>query len=181
MQDNSYQSRYNKKTFPNSTNKTDYKPKPKNFKKRKKNCFVCGKLRHHTWQCSKELTNNPRQPNANLVEGYEIITIVISQVNIVNDMKHWAIGFSTTRHICSDKDAFSSYTLVGNKDELVYLRDSQTAKVVEKGKILLKLTSGKTLALNNVLHAPNIQTKLIFVSLLEKIGWKFHLNLIKLF
>ena len=157
VQDNSHQSKYNKKPFPNGTNKNDYKPKPKNFKKKKRNCFVCGQPGHHAPKCKKGVKdNNSPKPNANLVEGDEIIVAVLSQINLITDVKNWVIDSGATRHICADKDAFVSYSSVGNEEELVYLGDSRTAKVLGKGKILLKLTSGKTLALNNVLHVPNI-------------------------
>lgn len=42
----------------------------------------------------------------------------------------------------------------------------------KKKKVLLKLTSGKTLALNEVLYMPNIRANLISVALLEKVGVK---------
>ena len=35
---------------------------------------------------------------------------------------------------------------------------------------MLKLTSGKTLALNDVLHVPNIRANLVLVALLGKVG-----------
>ena len=35
---------------------------------------------------------------------------------------------------------------------------------------MLKLTSGKTLALNGVLHVPNIRENLVLVALLGKVG-----------
>jgi hypothetical protein len=61
---------------------------------------------------------------------------------------------------------------VGDEEKFVYLSDSKTATVLGKGKILLKLTSGKTLALTNVLHVPSIRTNLISVSILIKNGVK---------
>ena len=42
---------------------------------------------------------------------------------------------------------------------------------------MLKLTSGKTLALNNVLYVPNIITNLVSVALLGNVRLKCHLNL----
>jgi len=48
------------------------------------------------------------------------------------------------------------------------------------GKVLLKLTSRKTLALSNVLYVPSIRVNLIFVALLGKIGVKYLLNLTRL-
>ena len=82
-----------------------------------------------------------------------------------------------TRHIFSKRDGFTSYTPVGDDEKVVYLGDSHTTHVMGKGKIVLKLTSGKTLALNDVLHVPNIRTNLVVVALLEMWELKCHLNL----
>jgi len=60
------------------------------------------------------------------------------------------VDFGATRHICATKDAFTSYTTVGDGEELVYLGDSRTAAVSGKSKVMLKLTTGKTLALSDV-------------------------------
>ncbi|RVW70377.1 hypothetical protein CK203_060545 [Vitis vinifera] len=35
--------------------------------------------------------------------------------------------------------------------------DSRSTPMIGKGKVLLKLTSGKVLALNDVLHVPDIR------------------------
>ena len=50
--------------------------------------------------------------------------------------------------------------------------DSGTARVVGKGKVVLKFTSGKSLALHSVLHVPNICRKLVSRFLLNKVGLK---------
>jgi len=91
---------------------------------------------------------------------------------IVTDVNKWVVDSGATRHICATKDAFTSYTTVGDGEELIYLSDSRTAAVSGKGKVMLKLTSGKTLALSDVLHVPNIRTNLISVALLSKGGIK---------
>ena len=67
---------------------------------------------------------------------------------------------------------FTSYTVVGDGEEQVYLSDLRTTPVQGKGKVLLELTSGKTLALNDVLHVPSIRVNLVFVALLGKLGVK---------
>ena len=41
--------------------------------------------------------------------------------------------------------------------------------MISKGKVLLKLTSGKVLSLSDVLHVPNIHWNLVSVSLLWKV------------
>ena len=54
----------------------------------------------------------------------------------------------------------------------VYVGDNRSMPVSGKGKILFKLTSGKTLSLNNVLHVPHFRHNLISVHLLGKAGFK---------
>ena len=76
------------------------------------------------------------------------------------------------RHICATKDAFTSYLSVGESEKVVYLSDSHTGQVLGKGKVMLNLTSGKTLDLNDVLHVPNIRANLVLVALLGKVRIK---------
>ncbi|XP_071928133.1 uncharacterized protein [Coffea arabica] len=115
---------------------------------------------------------NGNPPKVHLTEGDDIIAAVISQVNIAANVKEWVVDSGATRHICANREAFSSYTPIGDDEEVVYLGDSRTANVLGKGKVFLKLTSGKTLALNDVLHVPNIRANLVSVALLGKVGVK---------
>lgn len=155
-------------------NKNKYVPRVTNptFKKEAGHCYVCGKKGHYAPQCRyRKKDENP--PEANLAEGDDdIIAAVIAQANIVTDVNKWVVDSGATRHICATKDAFTSYTTVGDGEEHVYLGDSRTAAVSGKGKVMLKLTSGKTLALSDVLHVPEIRTNLISVALLSKGGIK---------
>ena len=82
------------------------------------------------------------------------------------------VDSSATSHICANRDAFTSYTSVGDDEKVVYLGDSHTAQVLGKGKVMMKLTSGKTLALNDVLHVPNIRENLVSIALFGKVGVK---------
>ena len=107
-----------------------------------------------------------------MVEIDDTIVVVISQANMVTNSKNWVVDSGATRHICANRDIFTSYSLVGNDEKVVYLGDSHTAQVLGKGKIMLKLTSGKTLPLSNVLHVPNIKANLVSIALLRKVGVK---------
>ena len=91
---------------------------------------------------------------------------------MVTNSKNWVVDSSPTRHIYANRDAFASYTLVGDDKKNVYLGDSHTAQVLGKGKVMLKLTLGKTLALNDMLHVPNIRANLVSVALLGKVRVK---------
>ena len=163
-------------------NKSDHalKVTNPNFKPNLGGCYVCGKVGHKAYHCRyRKVNGQPPKPKANLTRGDDkknddddVIAAVISEVHLVDDVKKWVVDSGATRHICAKRDAFTSYTSVGNDEDLVYLGDSRTAAVNGKGKVLLKLTSGKTLALSNVFHVSTIRTNLIFVALLNKVGVK---------
>ena len=107
-----------------------------------------------------------------MVEGDDIIAVVVSQANMVANFKNWVLDSGVTRHICANRDAFTSYTSIGDDKKVVYLGDSHTTQVLGKGKVMLKLTSGKTLVLSDVLDVPNIRANLVSVALLGKVGVK---------
>ncbi|PNX75331.1 wall-associated receptor kinase 2-like protein, partial [Trifolium pratense] len=99
----------------------------------KANCYVCGKPGHKAYHCIYRKTNKvPPKPKANLTLGDDkkdddddddddIIAAVISEVNVVSDVKKWVVDLGATRHICANKAAFTSYTSVGMMSILVTL------------------------------------------------------------
>jgi hypothetical protein len=87
---------------------------------------------------------------------------------MVTNEKKWVVNSSATRHICENKKFFSTYTSFNDEEEVVYLEDSRIANVLGKGKVLLKLTLGKTLALNEMMHVLNIRANLVSIALLGK-------------
>jgi len=90
----------------------------------------------------------------------------------MTNVTKWVVDSGATKHICVNINTFTSYTSVGNGEEHVYLGNSRKTLVLGKGKVLLKLTSRKTLTLSNVLHVPSIKVNLISVVLLRKVGVK---------
>ena len=73
--------------------------------------------------------DNPLKPRTNLVEGDEIVVVVISQVNVVTNVNRWVVDFGATRHVYANKIMFISYTIVGDGEEQVYLENSRTTSV----------------------------------------------------
>ena len=71
----------------------------------------------------------------------------------MGNTKEWWVDTGATRHICSDKKMFSSYEEI-NDGEQLFMGNSSTSKVEGKGKVILKMTYGKELTLNDVLHVP---------------------------
>ena len=76
---------------------------------------------------------------------------------MVTNMKDWIVDSMATRNICGNRSAFTSYTMVKEGEEQVFMGDSRSSPMIGKGKVLLKLISEKVLALSNVLHVPNIR------------------------
>ena len=98
-----HKKKYKKFSPPSGTNLT--------FKK-KGNCFVCGKSGHHAPQC-RHRAKNDYPPKANLAEGEDNIVAVISQVNLVTNVSKWVVDSGATRHICANRNVFTSYTSGG--------------------------------------------------------------------
>ena len=58
----------------------------------------------------------------------------------------------------------------------LFMGNFSTSKVVGKGTVKLKFTSGKVITLKNVLHIPYIHKNLVSRSLLSKRGFKMVLE-----
>ncbi|XP_015167796.1 uncharacterized protein [Solanum tuberosum] len=87
-------------------------------------------------------------------------------VNIVEE----APTKGSTRHICSAKEAFATYTSAEFNEDL--FMGNTTTRIAGTGKVMLKMTSGKVLTLNNFLRVPTIRKNLVSIALLVKNGFK---------
>ncbi|KAK4400305.1 Retrovirus-related Pol polyprotein from transposon TNT 1-94 [Sesamum angolense] len=87
----------------------------------------------------------------------------------------WILDTGASKHLCANKDLFQEFH-EASEGERVFMGNSATARVMGKRKVLLKLTSGKTLGLLDVLYVPSLLRNLIFGSLLNKVGLKIVLE-----
>ena len=94
------------------------------------------------------------------------LSAVVAEVNLVGNTKEWWVDTGVTRHISANKWMFKSYQPVVGKQ--LYMGNSATSKVEGQGKIVLKMTSGKELTLNEVFHMLDIRKNLVSGSLLSK-------------
>ncbi|KAL2245992.1 UNVERIFIED_CONTAM: hypothetical protein Sindi_2867400 [Sesamum indicum] len=141
----------------NNQHKTFKGPDSK-IQKHKISCYCCGKLGHKAYQCyhrkDQQKTNqNPTTkstPQVNLIdiENDEIIAAVVVEANLIENKEDWILDTGASRHFCSNKALFHELS-DATDGECVFMGNSTTAGVLGKGKIFLKLTSGKTLALND--------------------------------
>ncbi|CAN1246025.1 Retrovirus-related Pol polyprotein from transposon TNT 1-94 [Linum grandiflorum] len=159
-------------------------------------CFVCGKTGHRAHQCNFRKTPGSTSKNqAHLVErneesrreetrkeesGKEVIAAVIQlESNIIEDRAEWLIDSGACRHFYSSRDLFSTLE-ESNTGEVVYMGNASSSPIMGKRKINLSLTSGKILALNDVLFLPFLRRNLISARLLIKAGLKLVLDVDKL-
>jgi hypothetical protein len=176
----SVRNRFNKGKKPMQNKWRDQKHDHKVHKKTLM-CYVCGKTGHKAYQCPLRKDTNAKRdgqsskPQANLAEDKEIIAAVVVEANLVNNITEWVLDTGATRHICATKELFQEFEEATDGD-IVYMGNSATAGVCGKGKILLKLTSGKTLALSNVLFVPSMRRNLVSGALLNKAGLKIVLE-----
>ncbi|KAH9751211.1 hypothetical protein KPL71_014192 [Citrus sinensis] len=137
-------------------------------------CYNCDKMGHKASDC--RLPKKKREANVveNITQHVSDINLstVISEVNLVgSNPREWWIDTGATRHVCSDKGLFTSFEPVSNEEKL-FMGNSVTSEIEGQGKVILKMTSGKELTLNNVLYVLEIQKNLVSGSLLSKHGFR---------
>ena len=76
-----------------------------------------------------------------------------------------------TRHVCSNRDIFTSFQPIQNGQRL-FMGNAATSAIEGKGTIVLKMTSEKELTLKDVLFVPEIRKNLVSGSLLSKHGFR---------
>ena len=96
---------------------------------------------------------------------------MVVEANLVENKTYWVLDTVTSKHLCANKELFHYLEDVVD-GECVYMGNTTTTRVLIKGKVFLKLTSRKTLALNNVLYVPSLCRNLVSGNLLNKAGLK---------
>ena len=74
---------------------------------------------------------------------------------------------------------FSTYKKVDREN--LYIENSSTSKVLDIGKVILKMTFKKLLILINVLYVVDNKNNLVSSSLLSKTGFKMDFRVINLY
>ena len=100
----------------------------------------------------------------------EEFSAVVLEANLVENPMQWWVDTGATRHICSNKDAFSTYTPVSDKK--LFMGNNASSDVLGVGKVVLKMTSGKELTLKEVMHVPEIRRNLVSGPLLVNAGFR---------
>ncbi|PRQ52113.1 putative RNA-directed DNA polymerase [Rosa chinensis] len=127
--------------FKGNKHDVKYATKTKNFKKIKGSCWVCGKPGHKAQECRHKkdapaaIRNNNNNNQANVAVAMEDFVAVVSEVNLVNDNKDWWIDTGATRHICGDRNLFTTYQPL-NGEEQLFMGNASASSVAGKGRIL---------------------------------------------
>ncbi|KAK4397915.1 hypothetical protein Sango_1267000 [Sesamum angolense] len=148
------------------------------IQKSKQLCYCCRKPGHKAKDQQKTNQKPATQgtPQINLAEkDNEIIAVIVVETYLVENKEDWILNTGASRHFCSNKALF--HELLETTDgECVFMGNSTTVGVLDKGKILLKLTSDKILALIDVLYVSSLRRNLVSGSLLNKAGLKIVLE-----
>ncbi|XP_075096458.1 uncharacterized protein LOC142174543 [Nicotiana tabacum] len=149
---------------------------PKNYPRKKKfkgNCHSCGKVARKAAEC-RAPKKDKKKSQANMIEKNDEIDDLcdmLSECNLVRNPREWWIDSGATHHVCANKELLTSYTPTG-PNETVFMANFATTKIEGTCKIALKITSGKIVTLNDVLHVPEMWKNLVSTSLLVKNGFK---------
>ncbi|XP_075499434.1 uncharacterized protein LOC142537833 [Primulina tabacum] len=163
-----------KRPFSSSNRKLNMGPKGGVSKKKfSGKCYNCDGMGHKASDCKKPKRNREVNVVENISQEVSNMNLcaVISEVNLVgSNPREWWIDTGATRHVCSDKEMFATLEESKNGEKL-FMGNSVTSEIKGQGKVVLKMTSGKELTLNNVLYVPDIRKNLVSGSLLNKHGF----------
>ncbi|KAL6218154.1 hypothetical protein ACLB2K_011370 [Fragaria x ananassa] len=139
-------------------------------------CFNCDKTGHKAVDCNK--LKKKKSKEAYMIEDVtrdvsdSNLSVVVLEVNMVgSNPKEWWLDTGATSHVCADKKMFSKFEPTTD-GEIMYMGNLTTSVIEGKGNVVLKMTSGKELTLNNILYVPDIHKNLIFGALLNTHGFR---------
>ncbi|KAA0035478.1 ty1-copia retrotransposon protein [Cucumis melo var. makuwa] len=132
---------------------------------------------YKSYQCNqrKGRPNQKPTPQANLAEQDNVVIATIVEANLIENKTNWILNTEASRHFYTNRELLYDYEDTAD-GERVFMENSATAGVIGKGKVILKLTSGKTLSLSNVLCVSSLRRNLMFGSLLNRAGLKIVLE-----
>ena len=158
-----------------SFKKTNSAPKGNSIKIFDGICYICNKKGHKSFECKQAKRSSNGRNMVNVVTGEQDemhLLAVISEVNLVGtNPQEWWIDTGATRHVCSTREHFSTFKPVSTGEKM-YMANSATSAIMGEGSVVLKMTSGKEVTLNNVLFVPELRKNLISGSVLSKHGFK---------
>jgi hypothetical protein len=89
---------------------------------------------------------------------------------LLYNIEQFWVNIGVIRHVCVEKRIISTYKEMDGDN--LYMENSSTSKVLGVRKVMLTMTSGKPLTLNNILHVADIRKNLVSDLLLSKNSYK---------
>ena len=140
------------------------------------NALICDKLGHKSsnYRLPKKNWNGEANVIKSITQEVSDINLsaVISEVNLVgSNPREWWVDTGATCHVCFDRSLFSTFQPIENGEKM-YMGNSATSEIKGEGKVLLKMTSGKVLTLNNVVYVPEVCKNLVSGLLFNNHGFR---------
>ncbi|GJS57673.1 retrovirus-related pol polyprotein from transposon TNT 1-94 [Tanacetum coccineum] len=155
--------------------KKDYTQQKNNNFKKVYHCWVCGKPGHKAKDCRHKKEHGGGNFGGNSNQANHVQSpkefVGVTESFLTTNFVDWWYDTGCTKYICNSRRMFVSYQKV-NELEPMFMGNGTSSKIEGKGKVILKLTSGKDLVLSNVLHVPNITKNLISGPILSNKGFK---------
>ncbi|KAL6324252.1 hypothetical protein AAG906_006525 [Vitis piasezkii] len=142
------------------------------YKKFAMKCYICNKQGHRAKDC--RLKRQSKENKAHVTEEEELANmlsaLVLFEANMVDNPNEWWVDTGATRHVCGERNMFSTYVLVNGRN--LIMENSTTSRVVGIGKMVLKMTYRKELVVTDVLYVLDIRKNLVSGSMLSKNWFK---------
>ena len=96
-----------------------------------------------------------------MVSGIHIDMITEVHIAVTANPFDWWFNSGATVHVCNNKEKFRTYN-ESSIEQKVLMGNHNKAKVLEKGTVEVKMSSGKMLILTNVFHVPDFKEESSF-------------------